>query len=94
MLLKKKEKYTLAEPQVRDLLLLTAREGGGRSRAIFGEHMGGDYEDLTANVRDFRILQIPMGGSHILLWQVQNHPTPVLKANNNDQSLRYFALED
>ena len=29
MLLKKKEKYTLAEPQVRDLLLLTAREGGG-----------------------------------------------------------------
>lgn len=67
MLLKKKEKYTLAEPQVRDLLLLTAREGGGRSRAIFGEHMGGDYEDLTANVRDIRILQIPMGGSHILL---------------------------
>ena len=62
MLLKKKEKYTLAEPQVRDLLLLTAREGGG-SRAIFGEHMGGDYEDLTANVRDIRILQIPMGGS-------------------------------
>lgn len=43
-------------------------EGGGRrSRAIFGEHMGGDYEDLTANVRDIRILQIPMGGSHILL---------------------------
>lgn len=93
MLLKKKEKYTLAEPQVRDLLLLTAREGGG-SRAIFGEHMGGDYEDLTANVRDIRILQIPMGGSHILLWQVQNHPTPFLKANNNNQSLRYFALED
>ena len=93
MLLKKKEKYPLAEPQVRDLLLLTAREGE-RSRAIFGEHMGGDYEDLTANVRDFRILQIPMGGSHILLWQVQNHPTPVLKANNNEQSLRYFALED
>ena len=94
MLLKKKEKYTLAEPQVRDLLLLTAREGGGGSRAIFGEHMGGDYEDLTANVRDIRILQIPMGGSHILLWQVQNHPTPFLKANNNNQSLRYFALED
>ena len=63
MLLKKKEKYTLAELQVRDLLLLTAREGGRRSRAIFGERMGGDYEDLTANVRDIRILQIPMGGS-------------------------------
>lgn len=29
--------------------------------------MGGDYEDLTANERDIRILQIPMGGSHILL---------------------------
>ena len=61
MLLKKKEKYTLAELQVRDLLLLTAREGGRRSRAIFGERMGGDYEDLTANVRDIRILQIPQG---------------------------------
>ena len=38
MLLKKKEKYTLAELQVRDLLLLTAREGGGGGVGRFLEN--------------------------------------------------------